>query len=84
MRISTEQGDPGFLEDAYLLDVTILFDGEPVNMCVTADSDKGEIVRLHIPLDGKEPVDFTYADPATGTFARYVYRGKVEIVENTL
>lgn len=69
MRISVDATDAGFMPDANLFDIRILLDGIEVKNCLTADSDKGEILV------------FT-GSSANGSWLTEWRKGKVEIVEN--
>jgi len=79
MRISTEFSDPGFREDANMLDIRVMLDGVEVTTCFTCDSDKGE-VWLGAKLPGREPIEAVRENRDCWT--KYLYRGKVEIIEN--
>ena len=78
MRLSCERGDTGYHPDAAMLDIRILLDGQGVEACLTADSDKGEVwVCVEIP--GR-----VYQERIirAGEWTRWRYTGVVEIVEN--
>lgn len=83
MRISTEYGDPGFREDALVLDLRIELDGEVVRNCVMADSDKGELkVMGYMPAFRVARVATVYTPARPGVEPTWTYAGKVEIIEN--
>lgn len=77
MRISTQRGDPGFREDALWLDIRIEFNGVVIRNAVMADSDKGEMKTRGYPVSGMPGVYMQEDGDAS-----YVYKGKVEIIEN--
>lgn len=78
MRLSCDSHDPGYHPEANLLDIRIVMDGQPVERCVTADSDKGEVwVCLEIP--GRVYQEMV---KAPGTWTMWRYTGSVEIIEN--
>lgn len=78
MRISIDKRDPGYVVGAERWSLEITLDGKPVPGCITADSDRGEIVVNRL-LDGMTwasimiPADQT--EPPT-----YLYRGTVKIL----
>lgn len=83
MRISTEYGDPGFHPDANILDIRITFDGHAVGHVVTADSTRGEITCIGVPLPSELNAELVSCRPgAPGKLGRWTYRGRVEIIEN--
>jgi len=51
MRISIEETDPGYLENAYSMKIEVLCDGVVVENCITADEEHG-IVWYWIGGDG--------------------------------
>lgn len=73
MRISTEYGDPGFREDALLLDIEVRLDGRKVANAVMADSDRGVVKTRGEPISDLPGV--YYQGIVVTSF------GKVEIVE---
>lgn len=83
MRISTEYGDPGFHPDANILDLRITFDGHAVSHVVTADSTRGEITCIGVPLPDELNAELVSHEPGgAGRLSRWTYKGKVEIIEN--
>lgn len=52
MRISTDKHDPGYDEAAASRALKVVLDNRPVTGCITADSDRGEIVT-YTPLTWK-------------------------------
>lgn len=64
-----DRQDPGFHPDANLLDIRITLDGKVLNGCLTADSDKGEVLVF---------TGYT----GNGEYVTEVLYGKVEIIEN--
>lgn len=78
MRISVDRTDPGFREDANVLAIAVYLDGVRMEQCYTADSDKGE-VWLGSRLPDREPIE---SRESIGYWSSYLYRGKVEIIED--
>lgn len=46
MRLSVDKSDAGYHDAASICSARVLFNGEPLRDCVTADEDKGEAVIL--------------------------------------
>jgi hypothetical protein len=73
MRVSLDKDDPGFCGHT-LLQNRVFLDGEEQPHVITADDEKGEIVRFLIGVDGK-PV----RHPFTREPMRETLRGRVQI-----
>ena len=79
MRISTDKHDPGYDETAASRALKVVLDNRPVTGCITADSDRGEIVT-YTPLTWKPWAAVTI--PAfPDEKITYTYRGKVKIYD---
>jgi hypothetical protein len=72
MRISLDRDDPRFLPSA--LAARVYLDGELQDHVITADDERGEVIRFLIGIDGK-PV----RNPANRELMRETLRGSVRI-----
>lgn len=52
MRLSVDQNDPGYQPDKILM-ARVMFNGQPITDCVTADEEEGMVLRYARNADGK-------------------------------
>lgn len=55
MRVSVEEHDPGYRNEATTGKYEAYLDGEKVEMCITADEDQGYIKKYKLDSEG-EPI----------------------------
>jgi hypothetical protein len=53
MRISADKADPGYRYEATGWRYHATINGKPVKRCITADSDKGYVIKLALGPGGK-------------------------------
>lgn len=70
-RLSVRELDRGYQIPSRCQNFIVLLNGKVINNVVTADVDKGYVVRMKIDINGKGRVKKT----------EYTCKGKVEIVE---
>lgn len=79
MRISVREHDPGYRNEATTGKYEAYLDGERVDMCITADEEKGYIEKYKLDEDGNHMFGFDKDD------IRYLeteeLHGNVEIKE---
>lgn len=74
MRVSVDKDDAGFVKDSY--NYQIIFDGEEIFNCITADDDAGECLVHVTDDDGRLVLDDLHQSIKTEVIA-----GKVEIID---